>query len=134
MEKLLFTRMKTDLHINFYVSVLPVFKSFVLVFEQKEPMVHRLHDELKDVVRSFLACFMKLEKVKYISSKKLVAIDVTDQSLHKPISTWFVGNKAKDILASLRYVRKKCYVMTSFPGHLAFSIYGWCSLLSFDFL
>ena len=103
MEKLFYTRMKTDMHINFYVSVLPIFKSFVLVFEQKEPLVHRLHDELKDVVKSFLACFMKLEHIKQISSKKLTLINVKDQQLQKPIKNWFVGNKTKQILATLRY-------------------------------
>ena len=45
MEKLLYTRRKTDLHVNLYLGVLPIFKSFVLIFEQKEPSVHQLFDD-----------------------------------------------------------------------------------------
>ena len=60
----------SDLQLYFYISTLPLFKSFVLVFEQKEPMVYRLHDELKETLKSFLACFLKIEKVKSISIKK----------------------------------------------------------------
>ena len=97
--------MKTDMHINFYVSVLPIFKSFVLVFEQKTPLVDRLHDELKDVVKSFLACFMKLEHLKQISSKKLSLIDVKDKKLQQPISNWFVGNKTKQSMKEGRTKR-----------------------------
>ena len=40
--------------LHFHVTFIPV---IVLVFEQKEPMAHRFHDELKETLRSFLACF-----------------------------------------------------------------------------
>ena len=64
------TNATTHLQLYFYISALPLFKSFVLVFEQKEPMVHRFHDELKETLISFLAYFLKTEKVKSISTKK----------------------------------------------------------------
>ena len=57
-EKLLFNREKTEIQLNFYVTILPLFKSFVLVFEQKEPLMHHIHDELTSVVRHFFACFL----------------------------------------------------------------------------
>ena len=69
-HKLFHKCLTTDLQLYFYISALPLFKSFVLVFEQKEPMVHRFHDELKETLRSFLAYFLKTEKVKSISTKK----------------------------------------------------------------
>ena len=69
-HELFHKRITTNLQLYFYISTLPLFKSFVLVFEQKEPMVHRLHDELKETLRSFLAFFLKIEKVKSISTKK----------------------------------------------------------------
>lgn len=102
MEKLFYTWIKTDLHINFYTSVLPIFKSFVLVFEQKEPMVHRLHDSFKEVVQSFLCCFMQIEVIKKLSSKKLASVNVKDKEKQKPISLWYFRNIVQKTLASLR--------------------------------
>ena len=101
-DKLFYTREKTDIQFNFYISVLPLFKSFILVFEQKEPLVHRLHDDLKELVRSFLACFLKVEKIKSISSKRLCKLDVKDRSNQKPINAWFIGNSTNQIISKLR--------------------------------
>ena len=67
---LFYKRITTDLKLYFYISTLLFFKLFVLVFEQKEPMVYRPHDELKETLRSFSACFLKIEKVKSMSTKK----------------------------------------------------------------
>ena len=33
------------LNLNFFISALPVFKSFVLYFQQKVPLIHKLHEE-----------------------------------------------------------------------------------------
>ncbi|XP_022111404.1 LOW QUALITY PROTEIN: uncharacterized protein LOC110990631 [Acanthaster planci] len=40
---------------NLYLSVLPLFKSFILIFEQKQPMCHRLHDEMVDLFKHFFS-------------------------------------------------------------------------------
>ena len=37
---------------NSYTTILPVFKSMVLVFEQKEPQAHKLHDDKLQTVLS----------------------------------------------------------------------------------
>ena len=44
-NKLFGSRQQTQLLANFTVSILPLFKSFILTFEQKEPLVHKLFDE-----------------------------------------------------------------------------------------
>ena len=100
-EKLSVTRIRTNILVNFYVATLPVFKLFISVFEQKQPMMHHLHDELKKVVRFFFACFVKMENLKGTASK-LAKVDVSDKTLQKPLSTWFIGNKTKDIISKLR--------------------------------
>lgn len=56
-EQLFNQRQLTHACMYLYCRVLPMFKSFVLTFEQKEPMVHKAHDELTELFRSFLACF-----------------------------------------------------------------------------
>lgn len=100
-DKLFYQRDKTLLTMNMYLSVLPMFKSFVLMFERKEPMVHRLHDEQTDLFRHFLACFMRQEKLHDISASKLQKIKVGDPSMHLPSKDVFIGDAAERILEGL---------------------------------
>lgn len=101
-DKLFIYRMKTILQLNVYTFVLPIIKSFVLVMEQKEPMVHRLYDEIKNCMRTFLACFMRIEAVKKLTGKGLQTVDVKNVSLQKNIEDWNVGRATKKILQDLR--------------------------------
>ena len=41
------------------MSVVPLFKSFILTFEQKEPLIHQLHRSLVENFCAFLCCFTK---------------------------------------------------------------------------
>ena len=70
-EKLIYKHKSLLLISNSYTTILPLFKSMVLVFEQKEPQVHKLHDMMVNNLRSFLACFIKYEVIKNISPKQL---------------------------------------------------------------
>ena len=70
-EKLVHKHKSLLLISNSYTTILPLFKSMVLVLEQKEPQVHKLHDMMVNNLRSFLACFIKYEVIKNISPKQL---------------------------------------------------------------
>ena len=59
-----------------FVSVLPFFKSFILTFEQKEILVHRLHRSLIENFYGFLTCFVTFELINNTSYNKLNLIDV----------------------------------------------------------
>ena len=61
--KLFHNRNDTLLLANVIVSILTIFKSFILTFEQKEPMVHRLFDDIVLVFKTFLTCFLTHEYV-----------------------------------------------------------------------
>ena len=63
-------------------------------------MVHRLHDELKETLTSFVACFLKIEKVKSISTKKMLQINLKEKDNQKPMTQWFLGKTSK-ILSTL---------------------------------
>ena len=52
-NKLFGSRQQTQLLADFIVSILPLFKSFILTFEQKEPLVHKLFDEIVKVFSKF---------------------------------------------------------------------------------
>jgi hypothetical protein len=100
-DKILYQADITSMYISLYQSVLPLFKSFVLIFEQHRPMVHKLHDKLVDTTRCFLACFLKPEVLNVKSAKALQKIDVKDQSKHLPPKEMFVGEDASLILTKL---------------------------------
>ena len=101
-EKVFYHRSKTLLMMSMYQSVLPLFKSFILMFELKEPMMHRLHDEQTDLFRHFLACFLKQENLKDVSAAHLKKIDVVNQNLHLPPNDIFIGDAAENLLKSLK--------------------------------
>ena len=63
-------------------------------------MVYRLHDELKETLRSFLAYFLKIEKVKSISTKKMLQTNVKEKDNQKLMTQWFV-RKGRKILSAL---------------------------------
>ena len=64
MEKVIHKHKTLLLISNAYLTIFPLFKSMVLIFEQKEPQVHKLHDMMINNLRSFLVCFMKYEVLK----------------------------------------------------------------------
>ena len=63
-EKLIYKYKSLLLISNSYTTIFPVFKSMVLVFEQKEPQVHKLHDMMANNLRSLLTYFIKYEVIK----------------------------------------------------------------------
>ena len=62
---------KTQLTAHFYNSILPVSKSFVLIFEQKSLQVHRKHAEISELTHDFFSCFAKQESLKGLTGFKL---------------------------------------------------------------
>ena len=60
-EKLFHTRKETCLQLSLYSSALVYLKQYVMLFQQAEPAIHKLHDNQVRVIREFLACFIKPE-------------------------------------------------------------------------
>ena len=48
---------------NIFLSVIPLFKSLVLILEQKKPLVHRIHSILCENLNAFFACYVKFESI-----------------------------------------------------------------------
>lgn len=91
-EKMFVTKLQTELVLNLYLSVLPLLKEYVKVFQSHMPLIHKLHDKQLELVTSFLACFIKPESLKDASnSKKLKQLDVENTDYHLPIKSIFIG-------------------------------------------
>ena len=69
----------------------------LLIFEQEEPQVHKLHDMMVNNLRSFLPCFIKYEIIKNLSAKRLKKVNILD-NVREPRS-FFVGD-TNEILVS----------------------------------
>ncbi|XP_073710036.1 uncharacterized protein [Misgurnus anguillicaudatus] len=52
---------KTELHLSVYTGVLAILKEYVMVFQSRDTLVHKLHDKQLQVFTNFLACFVKPE-------------------------------------------------------------------------
>ena len=51
------------LNSNLFMLVLLLFKSFILTFAQKEPLIHQIHRSLAEDFYTFFGCFMKFEVI-----------------------------------------------------------------------
>ncbi|KAG1930781.1 hypothetical protein F2P79_022099 [Pimephales promelas] len=102
--KVLFEDKKTLLELHFYSAVLPMLKHYVLLFQSKDPKVHKLHDEQEKLVREFLSCFIKPEELidskgRNLSGPKMKLLDLTSTETH--LAAPFVGSEASSILDQL---------------------------------
>ena len=98
--KLFYEKSTLLLNSNFFMSVLPFFKSFILTFEQKEMLIHRLHRSLIEDFYAFLSCFMKFEVINNTPYNKLNLIDVASNV--QKLKTSYVGDENEKLVSSLQ--------------------------------
>ena len=83
---------------SIYDSVLPLFRSYVMLFQREQPLIHKIYYEQIDVVRTFLSYFVKPEVLaKCKNAKQLRAIDLSGDNI-LPTNLIFIGQKAKSIV------------------------------------
>ena len=61
--KIIYAQEKLVLYMNTFQDVLPIFKSFVLAFEQKTPQIRKLHNESLAPFVLFCAIFASTKKL-----------------------------------------------------------------------
>ena len=111
-EKVIFKREKSHLIAHFYNSVLPMFKSFVLIFEQKTPQVHRIHWQISELTREFLSCFVKHESVKRLTGSKLKQLPIKNEL--RKTKDFYIGSSTEKVARKLRREKKDDIVKKSF--------------------
>lgn len=97
-EKVTYEWVTTKLTLEFYASVLPMLKSYVCLFQTKQPMVHNIHDEQTKLFSNFLTCYIRSEHLFSKSAKQLEALDLEDESLYLHQRQIFIPNKCKEII------------------------------------
>ena len=106
--KLFYEKSTLLLNSNLFMSVLPLFKSFILTFEQKEPLIHRLHRSLVEDFGAFLGCFTKFEVI----NNKLNLIGVASNV--RKLKTFYAGDENEKLVSSLRKSKIQRYIATNF--------------------
>ncbi|XP_060084683.1 uncharacterized protein LOC132563943 [Ylistrum balloti] len=107
-------RMLIKLVLNLYSSVLPLLKNFTLLFEMKEPLVHILHDKQLELIREFLDCFIKPEKLQNITASRLAKLDLHSKDMHlKPVHMFMGVNALRTVKENI-----KSYIVRSFLENL----------------
>ena len=94
------------------MSVLPLFQSFILRFEQKEPLIHRLHRSLVENFCAFLGCFTKFEGINNTPYNKWTLIDVASNV--QKLQTLYVGDENEKLVSSLRKSKIQRDIATDF--------------------
>ena len=61
--KLFYEKSTLLLNSNLFMLLLPLFKSFILTFAQKELLIHQIHRSLVEDFCTFFGCFMKFEVI-----------------------------------------------------------------------
>lgn len=99
-RKLFDCNFTTKLIANLFVSVLPMLQEYIKLFQSSIPMIHKLHDKQFELIKSFFACFLKPEVFASLGNSEIVKIDVKQKCHHLPVKSIFVGQKAKELIAS----------------------------------
>ena len=94
------------------MSVVPLFKSFILTFEQKEPLIHRLHRSLIENFRAFLGCFAMFEVFNDTPYNKLNSIDVASNV--RRLKTLYVRDENEKLVSSLQKNKIQRDIATDF--------------------
>ena len=81
-----------------------MFKSLILIFEQKTPKTHKIHSKIFEVTRDFLACILKYESLKGLTGSKLKALNINN-NLRKT-KDFYIGSANEKLTRKLRHNKK----------------------------
>ena len=99
-SKLFHQKPRFQLAAYFFLSVLSLFKSLVLILKQKEPLIHRIHSMLCQDLEMFFACYVKLELITSLNPKDLKSIDAKNNV--RKLKTLYVGDEAEKLAKYLK--------------------------------
>lgn len=80
-EKLIYKLQYSTLIMRFYQSILPSLKSYVCLFQTKEPLVHKLHDKQEELFRDFMSYFVKQQHLIGKSAIQLKKMDLQNDDV-----------------------------------------------------
>jgi hypothetical protein len=85
--------------LHFYTSVFPILKEYVLMFQTKQPMVHRLFDKQLELFKVFLTYFLRPE-VFTRSGKQMKTVEIEEKNFLTK-DDMFLGRKTRKLISSM---------------------------------
>ena len=85
----------------FYLAVFAQLQQYVLLFQKKEPMIHRLHDELLDLLKNFMASCIRPCAISN-NERRLAKTDIENKEIWLKDEQIFVGSKTKQVMSEMR--------------------------------
>ena len=85
---------------SFYQTILPIFKSYVLLFQSDKPLIHKVYHKQVALVKQFFSYFIKpdaLERCK--KGQDFLLLDLKKNLL--PFDLMFIGSRARKLIAEL---------------------------------
>jgi hypothetical protein len=98
------------IELNFIVELEPLFSRFLKMFQKEEPLIHVLHKEMVDLVKSFMRRFMKGACFEGKSSC-LMDVNVTKVEHHLPEKLMEIGESARKALQEIPAAKQKLPLM-----------------------
>ena len=99
-DKIYFKLPTTQLQISVYTNVLPILKEYVMVFQRKQTLIHKLHDHQLEVFCTFLGCFLKAEYITDLKPAQLCSLDVTAKTHKLNVQQMFMGQQATSMVSN----------------------------------
>lgn len=78
----------------FLIELEPLFNRFLKLFEKEEPLIHLLHEEMVELIKSFMRKFLKSDCFENNSCSSLEKLDVSKVENQKKKSR--TGRKYKN--------------------------------------
>ena len=95
---------KRQLIAPFYNGILPILKSFNLIFEQKSLQVHRMHSEISELTRDFFSCLANHRSLTGLTGSKLKKLNIKNES--RKTKDFYIGSSAEKIACKLHKEKK----------------------------
>lgn len=99
-QRLFHERKRMLLILHFYSSCLPLLKRYTMIFQTKEPMLHKANDEQVKLLTEFMGCFIRPDLLLNKSAKRLVELDVASPTNWLQDSDIYIGLHAKKLCAT----------------------------------
>ena len=81
----------------FVQSLDDIFNPFLTLFQREEPLVHILHDEMSQLVRTLLLRFLKPSVIEQKTGKGLLSVDIFKTENQLPLDRIEVGGPTRII-------------------------------------
>ena len=76
---------------HFFIGVLPLLKRYICLFQLKEPLIHKLFEEQRQLYKGFLSLFVKTEFIQNKPIIELLGLKFKDNII-LPTSQMYMGN------------------------------------------